>query len=142
MLTVLSVVGGCSFRSGAEASSSAWRSSTDKALGAALSSLGTARLLLDGERADRLPHPYVVVAIRDTVEVLGKQTSSYRISQPPAGRARDQRTVVALLDDSATLLSAAAVVATAGDDAENARTVAEIQRAYRRAAALQQKLAG
>jgi hypothetical protein len=141
LLAVLAL-GGCSTLVGAPASSSSWRSSTDKALGAAVSALGTARTVLENQQRGRLLQPYVDVAMRDLQRTLTTETSSYTSSQPPPARTRDQATAVAAIASTGTLLAEASEAASGSDSAARVHVLDEVRSAYERVTKLQTKLAG
>jgi hypothetical protein len=105
LLTVLLVSGaaaGCA--TGRPSSTSSWQSSSHRALGEAISGLGTARLVIQQELHARLPHTYAVVAVTDAIEASGKEISGYQVEQPPDGLHRASATVGDALDDASSLL--------------------------------------
>ena len=103
---------GCGFRSGASESESGWHTKADRALGAAVSSIGTAELLLKSTDHGRLTHTYVVVAIRDTVTVLEKENQAFLSVQPPADLRKQNDTAVRALVGAVQLLNRAVVAVT------------------------------
>jgi hypothetical protein len=72
---------GCT--TGSPTSTSGWQSATDRVLGEAISGLGTARIAVQQEQRDRLPHSYAVVTATDAIETSGKEISGYEVAQPP-----------------------------------------------------------
>jgi hypothetical protein len=133
------LLAGCGTLAGAPGSESGWRSDTDQALGAALSGLGTVRLVLENQERGRLTGPYVAVAVRDAGTVLATETSSYRSAQPPAARVVDHAAAVAEIDHTASLLSRAAVVASASDRAAREQVLRAVTRQYEEVERLQRR---
>jgi hypothetical protein len=97
-----SALTGCT--TGQPQSTSAWQSSSDRVLGTAISGLGTARIVVKQEQADRTPHSYAVVAATDAIETTGKEISSYQVAQPPDGLHSANATVGDALDEASSLL--------------------------------------
>jgi len=103
LVTVLvAALTGCT---GSAASTSAWADQSDKAMGQAVSSLGTAQVVLDTGR-NRLTHAYAVGALADAVEVADKQVATYDELQPPDDLHQLAREVVSSLHDAVELLVA------------------------------------
>jgi hypothetical protein len=96
------VLEGCT--TGRPSSTSAWQSASDRALGEAISGLGTARVVVDQERRNRVPHTYAVEAVTDTIETSGREISSYQIQQPPDALHRANAAVGDALDEASSLL--------------------------------------
>lgn len=95
------LLAGCT---GQPASTSAWQSSADRALGQAIAGLGTARVAVRLETGDRAPHSYTVVTITDAIETSSKEASSFQTSQPPDALHRANEAVDQALDDAVSLL--------------------------------------
>ena len=89
---------------GRPASTSAWQGSADRALGQAIAGLGTARVAVKLETADRAPHTYTVVAVTDAIETSSKEASGFQTSQPPDALHRANQAVNQALDDAVSLL--------------------------------------
>lgn len=89
---------------GRPASTSAWQSSSDRALGQAISGLGTARVAVRVEVRNRAPHTYTVVTVTDAIESTGKEVSTYQVDQPPDGLHQANKVVGQALDDAVSLL--------------------------------------
>jgi hypothetical protein len=102
VVLVAGLVAACG--TGAPASTSAWQSSADRALGQALSGLGTARVALRLEAADRAPHAYTVVTVTDAIDTTGKEVSGFQVAQPPDGLHAANKVVGQALDDAVSLL--------------------------------------
>jgi hypothetical protein len=135
VLVLLLVLTGCAFRAGTPASESTWASDTDKALGAALSSLGTAELVLENQVRGHLPDKYVAVALRDTVTTLQTATSSYLLAQPPSSRESANTRAIAAIQATVVVLNRAT---TTGSPASRAA----VERQYDEIQELQTELAG
>ena len=102
LVVAAGLVTGCG--TGAPASTSAWQSSADRALGQALSGLGTARVALRLEAQDRAPHDYTVVTATDAIDTTGKEVSGFQDAQPPDALHRANKVVGQALDDAMSLL--------------------------------------
>ena len=132
LAVTLALAVGCT---GQPSSTEAWQKSSHRALGAAISGLGTARLALEQEVADRAPHSYTVVTVTDAIETSGKEVSSYRIGQPPDQLHQANGTVGEALDDAVSLMAEVRVtMASPGADTAAARKLVD------RIAALTKKL--
>ncbi len=114
LLAVL-LLTGCGALVGSPVRESSWPGVTDRALGAALSALGTADVVLRAQRRDHLPRPYAMVTLRDAQTALDQEAASYRSTQPPPDRAEEHAAVVARLDAVTTVLSRVTVEASAGE---------------------------
>ena len=113
---------GCT--TGQPASHSAWQSSSHRALGQAISGLGTARVALQVESADRAPHTYTVVTATDAIESTDKEVSGYQVAQPPDDLHHANKVVGQALDDAVSLLVDVRVaLASPGIDAAGARAL-------------------
>ena len=93
---------GCT--TGQPSSTSAWQSASDRALGEVISGLGTARIVIEQEQRNRLPHAYAVETVTDTIDSSGLEISSYQVAQPPAGLHRANAVVGDALDEATSLL--------------------------------------
>jgi hypothetical protein len=93
---------GCT--TGQPSSTSAWQSASDRALGEVISGLGTARIVIEQEQRDRLPHAYAVETVTDTIESSGLEISSYQVAQPPDDLHRANAEVGDALDEASSLL--------------------------------------
>jgi hypothetical protein len=140
LLVLPLLLGGCDVEAGAPASQSSWKSDTDKALGSALSSLGTARLVLDNQAHGRLPVRYVAVSLRDALKVLQTETSGYLTAQPPTSKASENATVVATLQEAIAVLNRAAVAGSSPSRRSAAYKAVDSE--YDRVEKLHQKLVG
>lgn len=89
---------------GKPASVSSWQSASDRALGQAISGLGTARVALRVEARDHAPHTYTVVTVTDAIEATGKEASSHDVAQPPDALHDADKVVGQALDDAVSLL--------------------------------------
>ncbi|MBO9524214.1 MAG: hypothetical protein J7518_21965 [Nocardioidaceae bacterium] len=114
LVVLLVLLCACTTRAGSPAGESAWREQADKVLGAAMSSLGTARVVLENDTD--LPHPYAVVTLQDAITSLHRESGSFLTSRPPDDRHTDNDRVVAALGEATTLLTrvSTAVAANAG----------------------------
>ena len=132
---------GCAVQAGTPASESSWKSDTDKALGSALSGLGTARLILDNQSHGRLPARYAAVSLRDALRVLQTETSGYLAAQPPASKETENAAAVRAIEESLTALNQAAV---AGPTSSAQRRTAyrAVDAEYQRVEKLQTRLVG
>ena len=99
---VAGLAAGCG--TGAPSSTSAWQGSTDRTLGAAISGLGVARVVVEREARDDLPHAYAVVSVTDAIETSSKEIGSYVVAQPPDRLHRANQAVVVALQDSQWML--------------------------------------
>lgn len=142
LVSVLLVLTGCGALIGSPVRESAWPGHTDRALGAALSALGTADIVLRAERRDRLPGPYVRVTLRAAQRTLDQETSSYRDTQPPAGRADEHAAVVARLDAAATVLGRVTVAASDPGDGRIGHALDDVRRESAQVERLRQRLVG
>jgi hypothetical protein len=141
LLVLALLVAGCAVQAGEPASESSWKSDTDKALGSALSSLGTARLILDNQSHGRLPDRYAAVSLRDATRVLRTETSGYLAAQPPASKAPENAAAVNAIEQSLIVLNQAAVAGSS--TSEQRRTAFQAVNAeYQRVEKLQNKLVG
>jgi hypothetical protein len=102
VLLSVAALAGCG--TGAPASTSAWEGSADRALGQALSGLGTARLALQVESRDRAPHAFAVVTATDAIETTSKEVSGFQVAQPPDRLHRANKAVGDALDDAVSLM--------------------------------------
>jgi Fe-S cluster biogenesis protein NfuA len=100
----LVLVGACSGCTGSPASTSSWQSSSDRAIGELISGLGTARIVVEQERRNRLPHTYSTQAVTDAIETSSREISSYIVGQPPDALHRANQTVTLALHDAEALL--------------------------------------
>jgi hypothetical protein len=99
---VLVVIGsGCT---GRPTSTSAWQTSSDRAIGGLISGLGTARVVVEQERRDGLPHTYSTQAVTDSIKTSSKELSSYLVGQPPDALHEANRTVTLALQEAEALL--------------------------------------
>lgn len=130
----------CQVRVAAAPDDATWREDTDLALGAAVSALGTARTVLEQQQLDRLPQPFIDVAVRDLVRTLSTETASYRTTQPPPQRTGDSATVIAALDEAETILNNVVTAASAEDAGEQERVLAEVRARYDEVVRLQERL--
>lgn len=89
---------------GAPASTSAWQGSADRALGQALSGLGTARLAIKVESENREPHTAAVVTATDAIDTTGKEVSGFQVEQPPDPLHQANKVVGDALDEAVSLL--------------------------------------
>ena len=110
-MALLLVLAGCSFRVGSADSTGAWEKSADQVLGTAVSSLGTAELLLENQSGGRVTRSYTVVGLRDAVEVLDKESVTFLTARPPASAVELDRRAVALVEGSLQVLHTAAIAA-------------------------------
>jgi hypothetical protein len=101
LLTTILLAAGCT---GRPASTSSWQGAADRALGAAISGLGTARVALEVESGDRGPHTFTVVTVTDAIETSSKEASSFQVSQPPDALHAANEAVNQGLDDAVSLL--------------------------------------
>jgi hypothetical protein len=109
---------------GTPASVSSWQSSSDRAIGEALSGLGTSRLAIDLDTDDRAPHSYVVVTVTDAIESASKEVSSFQVAQPPDSLHRANKVVGEALDDAVSLMVDVRVaIASPGLDPATARVL-------------------
>ena len=129
-LAAVLALAGCSFRSGTTESDSGWHTKADRALGSAVSSVGTAELLLKSSRDGRLTHPYVVVAIRDTVTDLDKENQAFLSVQPPEKLRKQNDTAVQALEGAVQLLNRAVVAVTGSDSSLRDSVLKELQKAH------------
>lgn len=107
---------------GQPASTSSWQSSADRALGAAISGLGTARVALQVESDDRGPHAFTVVTVTDAIRTSSQEVSAFQVSQPPDALHGANETVNQGLDDAVSLLVRVRVaLASPGVDRAEAR---------------------
>lgn len=104
LLVVLAgaLLSGC--MTGRPSSTSAWQSASDRALGEAISGLGTARVVVEQEQRNRVPHTYAVVTVTDAIETSGREISSYQLQQPPDALHRANAAVGDALDEASSLL--------------------------------------
>lgn len=102
LIAAAGLAAGCG--TGAPASTSAWQGAADRALGQALSGLGTARVALRLEAEDRAPHDYNVVTATDAIDTTGQEVSGFQDAQPPDGLHRANKVVGQALDDAVSLL--------------------------------------
>jgi len=113
-------LGGCV--TGKPSSVSSWQSSSHRAIGEAISALSTARVVIEQERGNRMPHTYSVVAVTDVIETSGKEISSYERAQPPDELHEANATVGDALDKASSILVDVRVtLASPGLTAESAR---------------------
>jgi hypothetical protein len=89
---------------GQPSSESSWQSASDRAIGAAISGLGTARIVIEQERRDRLPHAYAVETVTDALESSSREISSYQVGQPPDTLHRANAAVDDALGEASSLL--------------------------------------
>ncbi|HEX2896192.1 MAG TPA: hypothetical protein VHO29_19470 [Marmoricola sp.] len=101
LLTAVTLAG-CG--TGAPSSTSSWQGSADRALGQALSGLGTARLAVRVESEDREPHTAAVVTATDAIDTTGKEVSGFQVEQPPDSLHRANKVVGDALDEAVSLL--------------------------------------
>ena len=142
LLVLPLLLGGCAVRAGTPASESSWKSATDKALGSALSSLGTARLILDNQAHGQLPAKYVDVSLRDALKVLQTDTAGYLAAQPPLSKTTDNATAVAALQESTVVLNRAAVAGSSSNRQQRTAAYQAVDAEYKRVEQLQKKLVG
>jgi hypothetical protein len=111
---------------GSPSSTSSWQSASDRALGAAISGLGTARLVVVQHGRGHLPHSYAVVAVTDAVDTASKEVASYVVGQPP-DRLHAAGDVVtrALQDAIALLVEVRVALASPGVDPAAARRLVD-----------------
>lgn len=141
LAVVVILLAGCQVQVAATPDEATWHEDTDRALGAAVSALGTARTVLEQQQLDRLPQPFIDVAVRDLSRTLDTETASYRTTQPPPPRTEDNATVIAALDEAETILNSVVTAASADDAGEQERALAEVRAMYDEVARLQERLA-
>lgn len=141
-VVLLVLVSACTTRVGAPTGEMKWREDADKVLGAAMSSLGTARVVLEN-RAD-LPHPYAVVTLHDTVAGLQKESGSFLSSQPPDDLHAENQAVVAALGEATTVLTqVSTALASPGIDDTSAKPLLRgVKEAYDALDELRTKVSG
>lgn len=128
-LVAAAVLGGCiaplaGCTTGHPSSTSAWQSASDRALGEVISGLGTARIVVEQEQHNRLPHTYAVEAVTDSIENSGREISSYQVAQPPDDLHRANAAVGDALDEASSLLVDVRVaIASPGLTTESARNL-------------------
>jgi outer membrane PBP1 activator LpoA protein len=111
---------------GSPSSTSAWQSSSERALGAVISGLGTARLAVVQEDRGRLPHSYAVVAVTDAVDTSSKEVATYLVGQPPDRLHPANDVVTRALQTAVALLAEVRVaIASPGLDETAARHLVE-----------------
>lgn len=98
----MAALAGCG--AGSPSSTSSWQGAADRALGQALSGLGTARLAVRVESENREPHAAVVVTATDAIETTGKEVSGFQVEQPPDALHRANKVVGDTLDEAVSLL--------------------------------------
>ncbi len=103
-LVALVLVATCSGCAGQPASRTAWQTSSDRAIGAIISGLGTTRIVVVGERRDRLFHTYSTQAVTDAIDASGREISSYVVGQPPDDLHRANQAVTVALHEALALL--------------------------------------
>jgi hypothetical protein len=114
-LVALAIVAACCGCTGRPASTSAWQSSADRAIGELISGLGTARIVVVQERRNRLPHTYSTQTVTDAIETGSRQISSYLVGQPPdALHAANQAVTVALNEAESLLVEVRVAIASPG----------------------------
>lgn len=84
---------------------SAWEESADLAVGAAITGVGTAQVVIDAEAQGSLTHAYGVGALTDALEAAGGEVATFAASQPPDELHADHAEVLAVLHDALTLLA-------------------------------------
>jgi hypothetical protein len=104
MLALLLAAGLSGCMSGRPASTSAWQSASDRALGEAISGLGTARVVVEQEQRNRVLHSYAVVTVTDAIETSGREIAGYQVQQPPDALHRANAVVGDALDEASSLL--------------------------------------
>lgn len=137
---VLALVSGCSFRSGTTESDAGWHTKADRTLGTAVSSVGTAELLLKAAAEGRVTHAYVVVAIRDTITVLGKDSEAFLSVQPPTGLRKEHLAAVRAVSAAEDLLDRASVAVTASDSSARRAVLRELRSEHASLSDLQSRL--
>jgi hypothetical protein len=128
-LLVIGLLVGLTGCTGSPSSTSAWSDKTDKTIGQAVSSLGTARVVLEADRQHHVTHSYAVGALTDAVEVADKEVGKYDAMQPPDGRHRLAHHVVAELHEAVRLLGEirTAYASPGTDDAQGAELLTRIK---------------
>ena len=96
------LLSGCGI--GHPSSVSSWQSASDRVLGSAISGLGTARLAVQQEADNRMPHSYAVVTATDAIDTTGKEISGYQVAQPPDSLHAANAAVGDALDQASSLL--------------------------------------
>lgn len=139
---VLVLAGGCGLRSGAAVSEAGWRAKADQTLGSAVSSLGTAELVLKNQANGHLTRSYVVVAMRDAQRTLATEVQTFESKQPPSSRVADNRKAVQALGRAMTVLDTASNAASGGDRAARRRALLQVRQAYDAVTKLQDQLTG
>lgn len=137
---VVFLLSGCTWRIGSPSSHEAWSSGADIALGAALSSLGTAELVLEQQDQGHLPNRYVKVALRDTMRTLDVEAARFRAAQPPDDMLEANGDVTAALEMSVVALNQAATAGSSADVAGRRAARRVVAAAYRHVDALQRRL--
>lgn len=133
---------GCAVRSGTPEGESSWHRKADQALGAAVSSLGSAALVLENQANGHLTRSYAVVAVRDAERILNDETATFASVQPPAAEADAQRRAVQALGTALTALNAAGTASAHGTARERRRALHEVRVAYRDLQRFADQLAG
>lgn len=119
----LVLLAGCT---GQPTSTSAWQGSADRALGQAISGLGTARVALQAEVDDRAPHVANVVTVTDAINTTSQESSGFQVAQPPDALHRANTVVGNALDDAVSLLVHTRIeLASPGVDATSAKRLVD-----------------
>lgn len=142
LVAAMLILSACSVRVAAPPSVDSWEKTTDQTLGSAVSSLGTAEVLLENQAAGRLTRTYVVVSFRDAIELLERDTVTFLTVQPPAAVVELHRRAVTLVQDAAEVLDAAADSAAAADAGERAGALDDVRSARKEVQDFQDALPG
>ena len=107
----------------------AWAEQADRTLGTAVSSLATTELILENQAKGRLSRNYVVVAVRDSITDLDRESAAFLAAQPPSSRADDNRRAVTALEQTMAVLDHAATAASGDDESRRRAALVEVRQA-------------
>jgi len=82
-----------------------WVAAARQALGDTSSEVATVRVVVEQERADRLPTTYAVVVATRSEEAAGQAADNLTKQQPPDAKRREYDAVATALGDAADLLA-------------------------------------
>lgn len=83
----------------------AWQESADHAVGAAITGVGTAQVVIDAAAQDHLTHPYGVIALTDALDTADGEVATFAAAQPPDDLQTDHTRILTALHEALTLLA-------------------------------------
>lgn len=117
-----------------------YRGKAEQAVGAAVSEVATAQLVVEQVLRGRLPKPYADESVSASEDALGSISDSFGAVQPPTESDEIQEEVSALLDEAASSVTDARIAVRRGDRVALEALVDELRQLAEQLTALEERL--